>query len=188
MSYEFVADGDLAAVVTYLEMRAPLDHARHLRPLRDDRSAARLCAVRSQPDPGAGAGLRARAVILGGRAAARRRRSRARGRAGRHDGDRRRASSASLAGLARLGFVTELLSKPIRYGYMNGIALTVLLSQMPKLFGFSVEADGPLRELCRPSPQAIADGQARTGGVRHRRRHARADPAAEALTSACPAF
>src|SRR5262245_64277829 len=35
-----------------------------------------------------------------------------------------------LAGLARLGFVTELLSKPIRYGYMNGIALTVLISQL----------------------------------------------------------
>src|SRR5262249_10829715 len=32
------------------------------------------------------------------------------------------------AGVARLGFVTELLSKPIRYGYMNGIALTVILS------------------------------------------------------------
>src|SRR5690349_5200939 len=30
-------------------------------------------------------------------------------------------------GLAKLGFITELLSKPIRYGYMNGIALTVLL-------------------------------------------------------------
>jgi high affinity sulfate transporter 1 len=42
-------------------------------------------------------------------------------------------------GLARLGFVTELLSKPIRYGYMNGIALTVLLSQLPALFGFRVE-------------------------------------------------
>ena len=40
-----------------------------------------------------------------------------------------------LAGLARLGFVTELLSKPIRYGYMNGIALTVLISQLPKLSG-----------------------------------------------------
>ncbi|RUP09974.1 SulP family inorganic anion transporter [Hyphomicrobium sp.] len=51
------------------------------------------------------------------------------------------------AGLARLGFVTELLSKPIRYGYMNGIALTVLLSQVPKLLGFSVEGVGPLRDL-----------------------------------------
>src|SRR6201997_3011463 len=52
-----------------------------------------------------------------------------------------------LAGIARLGFVTELLSKPIRYGYMNGIALTVLISQVPKLFGFSIESDGPLRDL-----------------------------------------
>jgi high affinity sulfate transporter 1 len=52
-----------------------------------------------------------------------------------------------LAGLARLGFVTELLSKPIRYGYMNGIALTVLISQLPKLLGFSVEGEGPLRKL-----------------------------------------
>ena len=50
------------------------------------------------------------------------------------------------AGLARLGFITELLSKPIRYGYMNGIALMVLLSQVPKLFGFSVTAKGPLRQ------------------------------------------
>src|SRR5262245_22364067 len=52
-----------------------------------------------------------------------------------------------VAGLARLGFITELLSKPIRYGYMNGIALTVLLSQIPKLFGFSVAAHGPVWQL-----------------------------------------
>ncbi|UWU71167.1 SulP family inorganic anion transporter [Bradyrhizobium sp. NC92] len=52
-----------------------------------------------------------------------------------------------VAGIARLGFVTELLSKPIRYGYMNGIALTVLISQLPKLLGFSIESEGPLRDL-----------------------------------------
>ena len=52
-----------------------------------------------------------------------------------------------LAGLARLGFVTELLSKPIRYGYMNGIALTVLISQVPKLLGFSIESSGPMRDV-----------------------------------------
>src|SRR6202041_505902 len=52
-----------------------------------------------------------------------------------------------LAGIARLGFVTELLSKPIRHGYMNGIALTVLISQLPKLFGFSIESEGPLRDM-----------------------------------------
>ena len=52
-----------------------------------------------------------------------------------------------LAGILKLGFITELLSKPIRYGYMNGIALTVMISQLPKLLGFSIDADGPLRSL-----------------------------------------
>jgi high affinity sulfate transporter 1 len=63
-----------------------------------------------------------------------------------------------LAGIARLGFVTELLSKPIRYGYMNGIALTVLISQLPKLFGFSIESEGPLRSLWAIG-KAIAEGK-----------------------------
>jgi len=64
-----------------------------------------------------------------------------------------------VAGVARLGFVTELLSKPIRYGYMNGIALTVLISQLPKLFGFSVEADGLLRQIWAIA-SALLDGKA----------------------------
>jgi high affinity sulfate transporter 1 len=51
-----------------------------------------------------------------------------------------------IAGLARLGFITELLSKPIRYGYMNGIALAVLIAQTPKLLGFSIESQGPLQD------------------------------------------
>ena len=63
-----------------------------------------------------------------------------------------------LAGVARLGFITELLSKPIRYGYMNGIALTVLISQLPKLFGFSIESDGPLRNLSAIA-EAIGGGK-----------------------------
>jgi high affinity sulfate transporter 1 len=49
-------------------------------------------------------------------------------------------------GVARLGFVTELLSKPIRYGYMNGIALTVLVAQLPALFGFSGGGEGLLKQ------------------------------------------
>ena len=64
-----------------------------------------------------------------------------------------------LAGVARLGFVTELLSKPIRYGYMNGIALTVLISQLPKLFGFSIESEGPLRDLWAIA-EAVLGGKA----------------------------
>ena len=63
-----------------------------------------------------------------------------------------------LAGLARLGFVTELLSKPIRYGYMNGIALTVLISQLPKLFGFSIKSTGPLGDL-RAIATSIIEGR-----------------------------
>ncbi len=67
-----------------------------------------------------------------------------------------------LAGLARLGFITELLSKPIRYGYMNGIALTVLVSQLPKLFGFSGDGEGPLRRVWAFA-QAVLAGK--TNGV-----------------------
>lgn len=63
-----------------------------------------------------------------------------------------------LAGVFRLGFITELLSKPIRYGYMNGIALTVLISQVPKMLGFSIESSGPLRNIWSIG-EAILNGQ-----------------------------
>ena len=51
-----------------------------------------------------------------------------------------------VAGLARFGFVTDLLSKPIRLGYLNGIALTVLVGQLPKLLGFSASGEGLIQE------------------------------------------
>jgi len=69
-----------------------------------------------------------------------------------------------VAGLLRLGFITELLSKPIRYGYMNGIALAVLVSQLPKLFGFSIESTGPLRDLWQVG-SSVADGKANWAGA-----------------------
>ena len=69
-----------------------------------------------------------------------------------------------LGGILRLGFVTELLSKPIRYGYMNGIALAVLISQLPKLFGFKIESTGPLRDLWAIG-SALAEGQANWAGT-----------------------
>ena len=59
------------------------------------------------------------------------------------------------AGVARLGFVADLLSKPTQIGYMNGLALTILIGQLPKLFGFSVDANGLLNEA-----HAFIDGLA----------------------------
>jgi high affinity sulfate transporter 1 len=50
------------------------------------------------------------------------------------------------AGVARLGFIADLLSRPTQIGYMNGLALTILIGQLPKLCGFSVDADGLVDE------------------------------------------
>ena len=51
------------------------------------------------------------------------------------------------AGVAKLGFVADLLSKPTMVGYMNGLALTILVGQLRKLGGFSVDADGLIGEI-----------------------------------------
>ena len=53
----------------------------------------------------------------------------------------------TIAGLAKLGFIADLISKPTIIGYMNGLAVTILVGQLPKLFGFSVDADGFIDEL-----------------------------------------
>ena len=45
-------------------------------------------------------------------------------------------------GLAKLGFVADLLSNEVQVGYMNGLALVIIVGQLPKLFGFSTEAEG----------------------------------------------
>ncbi len=62
-----------------------------------------------------------------------------------------------VGGVFRLGFVTNLLSKPIRVGYLNGIALVVVASQIPKLLGFSVESDTLIGDL-RATADGVADG------------------------------
>jgi MFS superfamily sulfate permease-like transporter len=50
------------------------------------------------------------------------------------------------AGIARLGFVSDLLSKPVRVGYMAGLAITIFFGQLPDLFGLSIDADGLIAE------------------------------------------
>jgi high affinity sulfate transporter 1 len=62
-----------------------------------------------------------------------------------------------LAAVARLGFIADLLSKPTRIGYMNGLALTILVGQLPKLFGFSVDANGLIGEA-KAFVQGVIDG------------------------------
>jgi len=52
-----------------------------------------------------------------------------------------------LAAVAKLGFIADLLSKPTMIGYINGLALTILIGQLPKLFGFKVKADDLIGEL-----------------------------------------
>lgn len=70
-----------------------------------------------------------------------------------------------LAGLAciatgylRLGVITELLSKPIRIGYLNGIAVLIFISQVPVALGFTVEADSTL-EIVTGTLRSIFDSQ-----------------------------
>jgi high affinity sulfate transporter 1 len=53
------------------------------------------------------------------------------------------------AGAARLGFVADLLSKPVRVGYLAGLAITIFIGQLPKLFGFSVDADNLIEETTK---------------------------------------
>ena len=50
-------------------------------------------------------------------------------------------------GLGKLGFVADLLSKEVQVGYMNGLGITIIVGQLPKLFGFSTHADSFLAEL-----------------------------------------
>ncbi|MFN8123478.1 MAG: SulP family inorganic anion transporter [Thermoleophilia bacterium] len=83
------------------------------------------------------------------------------------DPDARLATAGTLAvlvgalciagGLARFGFLTQLLSLPVRVGYLAGIAVTVLAAQVPKLMG--IDADG---ELAGP---LVADAAGKLGDV-----------------------
>jgi high affinity sulfate transporter 1 len=64
-----------------------------------------------------------------------------------------------LAAVARLGFIADLISKPTMIGYMNGLALTILVGQLPKLFGFKVDATGLIGEFTA-FVKGLANGKA----------------------------
>ena len=121
---------------------------RHLRPLRHHRPAPGVRRLRAEPHPRPRAPTRRSRAFIAAAVlplAA---------------GDPERAVALAgllspsstgvlcmVAGLARFGFITDLLSKPVRYGYLNGIALTVLVGQLPKVFGFSVSGDSLLQKV-----------------------------------------
>lgn len=65
----------------------------------------------------------------------------------------------TVAAVAKLGFIADLLSKPTMLGYMNGLALTILVGQLPKLLGFSVDADGLVGEVVG-FVEGLANGEA----------------------------
>jgi high affinity sulfate transporter 1 len=69
-----------------------------------------------------------------------------------------------VAGLAKFGFVADLLSKPTQIGYMNGLALTIIVGQLPKLLGFSVDAEGLIPEA-RAFVNGLAQGKANTAAA-----------------------
>src|SRR6478672_10441110 len=63
-------------------------------------------------------------------------------------------------GVAKLGFVADLLSKEVQVGYMNGLAVTIIVGQLPKLCGFSTDADGFVEEV-----KSFAQGIDQTDGT-----------------------
>ena len=70
-----------------------------------------------------------------------------------------------VAGLAKFGFVADLLSKPTQIGYMNGLAITIIVGQLPKLFGFSVDANGLVSEFSEFVTHVASDANAAAATV-----------------------
>ncbi len=63
-----------------------------------------------------------------------------------------------LIGFARMGVMADLFSKPIRLGFFNAISLTIIISQCPKLMGFSSSVNGSMERLAEMA-RAFADGR-----------------------------
>ena len=84
---------------------------------------------------------RCRPAIVGDLAAARRATRLRRPHRGARAGHR--PARRSVAGLARLGFLASFISEPVLKGFIVGLALTIIVGQLPKLFGVQ-KGDGRL--------------------------------------------
>jgi len=69
------------------------------------------------------------------------------------------AAITIIAAVAKLGFIADLISKPTMIGYLNGLALTILVGQLPKLFGFKIDAEGLIGEFTA-FVRGLANGEA----------------------------
>ena len=157
--------------------------ASHHRPVHDRRVPRRVRGLRAVALPSARSRLLARAHDRGHHPAPR-------GRLGVSGHRTRRGMlailvgpSPSAPGVARLGFVADLLSQPVRLGYMAGLAVTIFVSQLPKLFGFSIDG-GNLVEDVRGFAARPGRDQRRGAGHRPPRPRHHRGPAPRSATSA----
>ena len=77
-------------------------------------------------------------------------------------GDRHRRRRRSLAGLLRLGFLANFISEPVLKGFIIGLALTIIIGQVPKLFGVEKRGRATSSSSCGASSRNLGDTQART--------------------------
>jgi hypothetical protein len=167
-SWPDCADDDLVPVGIAYAVASGLPRHQWLYARPSPRCLLTRCST--QPDPGGGGPSRA-AIILAFVLAAGGRRSALRAVRRWHDAGRVREPYASWPAAAP---IRHRAFPPIRYSFMNGIALTLLINQLPKLFGLSVEGDGLISR--RGPGQAVLDGRANSGAI-GRRRHANGHPA-----------
>ena len=98
---------------------------------------------------------------------------------------RRRSPSSgvlcALAGVLRLGFIASFISEPVLKGFIIGLALTIIIGQVPALLGID-KPPGSFFEKLVGHPRRA--GRHRLAHDRGRRAVARGDPRAQALPAA----
>ncbi|AWZ25745.1 SulP family inorganic anion transporter [Rhodococcus pyridinivorans] len=63
-----------------------------------------------------------------------------------------------VGGILRFGFLTYLLSTPIRVGFLNAIAIIVIVGQLPLLLGTSADESGVVAEVLDVVDDVFEDG------------------------------